>query len=80
MPQLVRKSVEPIANHVGGGRVSALQKLLNAAPWRASTVHKQVQSEFGLWARARVPGLVVISLHDYSFPKKGGESVGVARR
>ena len=28
-----RKSVEPIALLVGDGRVSALQKFLNSAPW-----------------------------------------------
>ena len=33
-----RKSIEPIALHVGDGRVSALQKFLNNAPWDSGDI------------------------------------------
>src|SRR3954470_24106592 len=41
-----RKSVEPIAINVGDGRVSALQKSLNIAPWDHGDVQAEVQAVF----------------------------------
>ena len=38
-----RKSVEPIALLVGDGRVSALQKFLNCAPWDHEEVQLEIQ-------------------------------------
>jgi SRSO17 transposase len=80
MSSLARKSIEPIALAVGGGRTSALQKFINVAPWRASSVHKEVQRDFGEWSRKRAEGPVVLTIHEHAFIKKGRESVGVARQ
>jgi SRSO17 transposase len=41
-----RKSVEPIALLVGDGRVSALQKFLNAAPWDRDDLQAEIQEVF----------------------------------
>ncbi len=41
-----RKSVEPIALLVGDGRVSALQKFLNAAPWDHDDIQAEIQEVF----------------------------------
>ena len=41
-----RKSVEPIALLVGDGRVSALQKFLNSAPWDHDAVQLEIQAVF----------------------------------
>ncbi len=80
MSGLSRKSIEPIAKAMGGGRMSALQKFVNAAPWRAATLLKEIQRAFGEWQGARQAEPVVLTLHEHGYPKKGRESVGVARQ
>jgi hypothetical protein len=80
MSPLGRKSIEPIAQAVGGGRASALQKFINVAPWRAGAVQKEVQRAFGVWLRDHPRCPVVHSVREYGFAKKGRESVGVARQ
>jgi hypothetical protein len=80
MSGLSRKSIEPIAKAMGGGRMSALQKFVNAAPWRAASLLKEVQRAFGEWLKDRESGPVVLTIHEHGFAKKGRESVGVARQ
>src|SRR5271163_4551733 len=41
-----RKSIEPIALLVGDGRVSALQKFINSAPWDHDEIQTEIQSVF----------------------------------
>ena len=41
-----RKSIEPIAIFVGDGKVSALQKFINIAPWGHDDVQTEVQEVF----------------------------------
>ncbi len=80
MSELSRKSIEPIAKAMGGGRLSALQKFVNAAPWRASALLKEIQRAFGFWLKEHNEGPVVLTISEYGFAKKGRESVGVARQ
>ena len=77
-----RKSVEPIALNVGDGRVSALQKFLNVAPWDHEDVQAEVQAVF---ADELVPtaaaAVGTVGVVDASgFETKGPHSAGVARR
>lgn len=80
MSGLSRKSIEPIARAMGGGRMSALQKFVNAAPWRAASLLKEVHRAYGEWLEERRPGPVILTVHEHGFAKKGRESVGVARQ
>jgi SRSO17 transposase len=80
MSSLSRKSIEPIAMAMGGGRMSALQKFVNAAPWRASSLMKEVQRAFSKRSEAGRSGPMVLTVHEHGFAKKGRESVGVARQ
>src|SRR3954470_5897360 len=41
-----RKSIEPIALNVGDGQVSAMQKLINVAPWDYDDVQTEIQEVF----------------------------------
>src|SRR5450759_2192457 len=41
-----RKSIEPIALNVGDGQVSALQKIINIAPWGHDDVQNEIQEVF----------------------------------
>lgn len=78
-----RKSIEPIALNVGDGRVSALQKFINIAPWDHGDVQAEVQSVF---ADELVPttagrAIGVVGVVDESgFAKKGDHSAGVGRQ
>src|SRR5436190_2102189 len=59
-----RKSVEPIALLVGDGRVSALQKFLNSAPWDHDAVQLEIQAVFAdeLAPTAQDPAVGVVGL------------------
>src|SRR5262249_6362106 len=78
-----RKSIEPIALNVGDGKVSAMQKFINVAPWDYADVQTEVQSVFvdelaptAVGTRIGVVGVVDAS----GFTKKGEHSAGVARQ
>ena len=78
-----RKSVEPIALRVGDGRVSALQKFLNSAPWDHDEVLAEIQGVFAddLAPTAEAPAVGVVGVIDESaFTKKGNHSAGVDRQ
>jgi SRSO17 transposase len=78
-----RKSIEPIALHVGHGQVSALQKFLDIAPWDYQDLQAELQAVFAeeLVPPAGSDPLGVVGIIDESaFSKKGDPSVGVARQ
>src|SRR6187431_2524165 len=78
-----RKSIEPIALNVGDGRVSALQKFINIAPWDHEDVHAEIQAAFvdELVPTAADGPIGVVGIIDESgFAKKGDQSAGVARQ
>jgi SRSO17 transposase len=79
MTSLERKSIEPIALALGGGRISGLQKFINAAPWKSVEVQGEIQRAFGDRAR-EVGGPVVGVIKPYGFTKRGSQSVGVGRQ
>src|SRR5262249_14448893 len=78
-----RKSIEPIALHVGHGDVSGLQKFLGAGPWPYDDVMVEAQGLFTdelAPSAAGSPVGVVGVLDESAFTKKGTHSAGVARQ
>jgi SRSO17 transposase len=78
-----RKSIEPIALNVGDGKVSAMQKFINIAPWDHGDVQAEVQAVFveELVPTAAGSAVGVVGVVDESgFSKKGNQSAGVARQ
>lgn len=78
-----RKSIEPIALHIGAGQVSGLQKFLGVAPWQSDFVSAEAQALFAedLVPSARATPVGVVGVLDESgFAKKGTHSAGVARQ
>jgi SRSO17 transposase len=75
--ELARKSIEPMALQVEGGNVRAMQRCINDAVWNDAqmlrTYHRLVNDDMG------APEAVVI-VDESGFPKKGHDSVGVARQ
>src|SRR3954453_23531867 len=78
-----RKSIEPIALNVGDGKVSALQKFINIAPWDHDDVQAELQAvfvdELVPTAAGRPIGTVGV-IDESGFAKKGNHSAGVARQ
>jgi len=74
---LERKSIEPMALQVAGGKVRAMQRLVSDALWdedaMLETYHRLVQDEMG-----EPDGVLIID--ETGFVKKGQDSVGVARQ
>src|SRR6266498_3186839 len=74
---LERKSIEPIALRVEGGRVRAMQRCLSEVVWDDAqmlrTYHRLVDEDMG-----DPEGVVIFD--ESGFPKKGHDSVGVARQ
>ena len=74
---LERKSIEPIALQVEGGKVRAMQRLVSEALWDEAamleTYHRLVQEEMG-----EPDGVLIVD--ETGFAKKGHDSVGVARQ
>src|SRR3954465_133143 len=71
-----RKSIEPIALNVGDGRVSALQKFINIAPWDHGDVQTEVQAVFAeelVPTAAGSPVGVVGIVDESAFAKKGDQ-------
>ena len=78
-----RKSIEPIALNVGDGKVSAMQKFINIAPWDHGDVQAEVQAVFAeeLVPSAAGSPIGVVGIVDESgFTKKGDQTAGVARQ
>src|SRR5215467_15095536 len=74
---LERKSIEPLALQVEGGKVRAMQRLVSDALWdeaaMLATYHRLVQDEMG-----EPNGVLIVD--ETGFAKKGQDSVGVARQ
>src|SRR5499425_1256819 len=74
---LERKSIEPMALQVEGGKVRAMQRLVSEALWDEAamleTYHRLVQDEMG-----EPDGVLIVD--ETGFAKKGQDSVGVARQ
>jgi hypothetical protein len=74
---LERKSIEPMALQVEGGKVRAMQRLVSDALWdeevMLETYHRLLQDEMG-----EPDGVLIID--ETGFAKKGQDSVGVARQ
>jgi SRSO17 transposase len=82
-PEPERKSIEPIALHVGDGRVSALQKFINSAPWDHADVQLEIQEVFAADLAPTVTddAVGIVGVVDESgFSKKGDHSAGVDRQ
>jgi SRSO17 transposase len=74
---LERKSIEPIALQVEGGKVRAMQRCLSEVAWDDAqmlrTYHRLVADDMG-----DPEGVLIFD--ESSFPKQGHDSVGVARQ
>ena len=74
---LERKSIEPMALGVEGGTVRAMQRLVSETLWdddaMLQTYHGLVRDELG-----EPNGVLIVD--ETGFPKKGRDSVGVARQ
>lgn len=74
---LERKSIEPIALEVEGGNVRAMQRLMTDVVWDEPQMrgiyHHLVSDDLG-------DGEGVVIVDESGFPKKGRDSVGVARQ
>jgi SRSO17 transposase len=75
--ELDRTSIEPMALQVEGGNVRAMQRCISDAVWDDAqmlrTYHGLVDDEMG-----DPEGVVIVD--ESGFPKKGHDSVGVARQ
>jgi len=75
--QLERKSIEPIAIAMEGGRIRAMQRFVSDAPWDDKKIEvkyrSMVNEDLG-----HPDGAIIFD--ESSFVKKGDNSVGVARQ
>ena len=71
-----RKSITPLAERVPGSDVQALRQFVNQSPWAWAPIQAALTS---LLLDRLLPEAVLI-LDETSFPKKGDQSVGVARQ
>lgn len=74
---LERKSIEPIALHVEGGKVRAMQRFISEAEWDDSKIMAQYHS-LVVENLGSPDGALVFD--ETGFVKKGNNSVGVARQ
>ncbi len=74
---LERKSIEPMALYIEGGNVRALQRFVSDVVWdqklALTKYHQMVNEDMG-------DSQAALMFDETSFPKKGDESVGVARQ
>lgn len=74
---LERNSIEPMALQVDGGSVRAMQRLISDVVWEEvqmrRTYHRLLHDDLG-------DAEGVLMFDESGFPKKGRESVGVARQ
>ena len=71
-----RKSITPLAERVPGSDVQALRQFVNQSPWAWAPLQAALTT---LLLDRLLPEAVLI-LDETSFPKKGDQSVGVARQ
>ncbi|MEO6338044.1 MAG: IS701 family transposase [Verrucomicrobiota bacterium] len=71
-----RKSIEPMADRVGGADVQSLRQFVGQSPWAVEEIQKQLAEKVvDLLAEPEV-----WMIDETSFPKAGDASVGVARQ
>lgn len=71
-----RKSIEPMADRVGGADVQSLRQFVSQSPWAVEEIQKQLAEKVvDLLAEPEV-----WMIDETSFPKAGDASVGVARQ
>jgi len=75
-----RKSIEPIANHIPGGNVQALQQFVNQSPWPYEDLQENLIQFMIEENSLQNNSHHLIILDDTSLPKQGKSSVGVARQ
>ena len=71
-----RKSIEPLADRVGGGNVQAMQQLVGQSPWDWIPVWERLAKR--MTAELEPDSAWVVD--DTGFPKQGEHSVGVERQ
>ena len=71
-----RKSIAPLAERVAGAEVQALRQFVNQSPWDWAPL----QAALTMTMLDRLLPEAVLILDETSFPKKGDQSVGVARQ
>jgi len=75
--QLERKSIEPIAIAMEGGKIRAMQRFVSDAPWDDDRIERKYRSlineDFG-----HPDGAIIFD--ESGFVKKGDDSIGVARQ
>ena len=71
-----RKSIAPIAERVPGSDVQALRQFVNQSPWAWAPL----QAALTTLVLDRLLPEAVLIVDETSFPKKGDQSVGVARQ
>ena len=71
-----RKSIEPLAERMGGADVQSLRQFVGQSPWAVEQVQQQLAEKVvDLLAEPEV-----WMIDETSFPKAGDASVGVARQ
>jgi SRSO17 transposase len=75
--QLERKSIEPIAFAIEGGKVRAMQRFVSDAPWDDEKISSRYRS---LVAEDLGHPDAAIIFDESGFPKKGDDSIGVAKQ
>ena len=71
-----RKSIEPLAQLVNGGNVQAMQQFIGQSPWACERVQELLNRRLDDVLSSATYWMV----DETSFPKKGKNSVGVARQ
>ena len=71
-----RKSIEPLAERMGGADVQSLRQFVGQSPWEVAQIQQQLAEKMvDLLAEPEV-----WMIDETSFPKAGDASVGVARK
>lgn len=75
--QLERKSIEPIAIAMEGGKIRAMQRFVSDAPWDDENIEYKYRSLINE-DLGHPDGAIIFD--ESGFVKKGGDSIGVARQ
>ena len=75
--ELERKSIEPIALNVKGGKVRAMQRFVSDAPWDDGKIMLKYRSQVNV-DLGSPDGAIIFD--ESGFAKKGNDSIGVAKQ